>query len=201
LVIPVGEILDSLQDHRPQLVRQSSPHRAEVALVLDASATDHDPNIIFIQRSTSSDDPWSGQMAFPGGRREDSDVEVGDAACRETHEEIGLELRREHLAGHLGDLRGRHGGRSADLVISCFVYVVDEIPALKPNHEVSEIVPIPLSRLLDPRLRTSVQYEAAGNMQFPGIFLDQDDKRVVWGLTYRFLRQFFSLLGHPLPPG
>jgi hypothetical protein len=36
-------------------------------------------------------------------------------------------------------------------------------------------------------------------MRFPGIFLDKDDERVIWGLTYRFLRQLFSLLGHQLP--
>jgi len=200
-VISVGEILNRLEGHQPEIDPRASPHRAEVALVLDGSAADHDPSIIFIQRSPSPDDPWSGQMAFPGGRREDSDLEAGDAARRETREEIGLELRPAQPVGRLGDLQGRHGGRSADLVISCFVYAVDTVPALKPNYEVSEIVQIPLSRLLDPDLRTSVRYEAAGDKMFPGIFLAQDDARVIWGLTYRFLMQFFSRLGHSLPPG
>jgi len=200
-VISVGEILNRLEGHQPEIDPRASPRRAEVALVLDGSAADHDPSIIFIQRSPSPDDPWSGQMAFPGGRREDSDLEAGDAARRETREEIGLELRPAQPVGRLGDLQGRHGGRSADLVISCFVYAVDTVPALKPNHEVSEIVQIPLSRLLDPDLWTSVRYEAAGDKMFPGIFLAQDDARVIWGLTYRFLMQFFSRLGHPLPPG
>ena len=140
-------------------------------------------------------------MAFPGGRRENSDLEAGDAACRETWEEIGLKLFPTDSVGRLGDLRGRHGGRSADLVISCFVYMVDTTPALQPNHEVSEIVQIPLSRLLDPDLRTSVEYEAAGGIRFPGIFLSKEDERVIWGLTYRFLIRFFSLFGHPLPRG
>ena len=121
--------------------------------------------------------------AFPGGRRENSDLEAGDAACRETWEEIGLKLCPADSVGRLGDLRGRHGGRSADLVISCFVYLVDTTPALRANHEVSEIVQIPLSRLLDPDLRTSVEYEAAGGTRFPGIFLSKEDERVIWGLT------------------
>ena len=185
-MISVGEILSRLQDHQPEIDPQSSPHRAEVALVLDGGAAEHDPSIIFIQRSPFPDDPWSGQMAFPGGRRENSDLEAGDAACRETHEEIGFELRPAQSVGRLGDLRGRQGGRSADLVISCFVYAVDVLPVLKPNYEVSEIVQIPLSRLLDPGLRTSVRYPAAGDKLFPGIFLAQDDTRVIWGLTYRF---------------
>ena len=66
-MISVGEILSRLQDHQPEIDPQSSPHRAEVALVLDGGAAEHDPSIIFIQRSPSPDDPWSGQMAFPGG--------------------------------------------------------------------------------------------------------------------------------------
>ncbi len=200
-MISVGEILNRLQGHQPVIDQGPSPSRAEVALVLDGSVADYDPSIIFIQRSPSPDDPWSGQMAFPGGRREDGDLQAGDAACRETCEEIGLELRPAQPVARLGDLRGRQGGRSPDLVISCFVYAVDLVPALEPNHEVSEIVQIPLSRLLDPDLRTSVRYEAAGNRLFPGIFLAQDDARVIWGLTYRFLTQFFSRLGYPLPPG
>ena len=200
-MISVSEILNRFQEHQPDLDRQSSARQAEVALVLNRNAGEHDPSIVFIQRAMSPDDPWSGQMAFPGGRREHSDLEAGDAACRETCEEIGLKLHPVESVGRLGDLRGRHGGRSADLVISCFVYLVDATPVLRPNHEVSEVVQIPLSRLLDPKLRTSVQYEAAGGTLFPGIFLSEEDERVIWGLTYRFLTQFFSLFGHPLPPG
>ena len=108
-MISVGEILNRLEGHQPEIDPRASPHRAEVALVLDGSAADHDPSIIFIQRSPSPDDPWSGQMAFPGGRREDSDLEAGDAARRETREEIGLELRPAQPVGRLGDLQGRHG--------------------------------------------------------------------------------------------
>ena len=47
--------------------------------------------VLFIQRAERPGDPWSGQMAFPGGHREDSDISL-QAAMRETHEEIGLGL-------------------------------------------------------------------------------------------------------------
>tara|TARA_B100002003_G_C14128013_1_gene542552 strand:+ start:417 stop:1019 length:603 start_codon:yes stop_codon:yes gene_type:complete len=198
-VISVKTIIDRLDRHQPELVDSPPSCQAEVALILGAAPSAKDPQMIFIQRSVYAGDPWSGQMAFPGGRREESDLHDGDAARRETLEEIGLELRQHELVGRLGDLRGRHGGQSQDLLISCFVFAVDKVPALTPNHEVSQVVSVPLSCLLDPSLQTRIRYEQAGGQWFPGIFVGQEDERVVWGLTYRFLWQLFSLLGHTLP--
>ena len=198
-MISVKTIIDRLDRHEPALVDSPPPHQAEVALVLGAVPSASDPQIIFIQRSACADDPWSGQMAFPGGRREESDLHAGDAARRETLEEIGLELGQHELVGRLGDLRGRHGSKSQDMLISCFVFAIEKVPALIPNYEVSQVVSVPLSCLLDPSLQTRIRYEQAGAQYFPGIFVGQEDERVIWGLTYRFLWQLFSLLGHTLP--
>ncbi len=84
-------------------------------------------------------------------------------------------------------------------MISCFVFIAESVSALRPNHEVSDVVSLPISRLLDPSLRTTVRYDAAGGLEFPGVFLDPDDPRVIWGLTYRFLTGFFSLFDQHLP--
>ena len=198
-MISVKTIIDRLDRHQPELVDSPPPCQAEVALILGGAPSAKDPKIIFIQRSVCAGDPWSGQMAFPGGRREESDLHAGDAARRETFEEIGLELGQHQLVGRLGDLRGRHGGQSQDMLISCFVFAIERVPALIPNYEVSEVVSVPLSCLLDPSLQTRIRYEQAGDQCFPGIFVGQEDERVIWGLTYRFLTQLFSLLGHTLP--
>ena len=198
-MIPIESIIDRLDRHQPELVDSPPPCQAEVALILGTAPSAKDPQMIFIQRSVCAGDPWSGQMAFPGGRREESDLHAGDAARRETLEEIGLELGQHELVGRLGDLRGRHGSQSQDMLISCFVFTVDKVPALTPNHEVSQVASVPLSCLLDPSLQTRIRYEQAGGQWFPGIFVGQEDERVIWGLTYRFLAQLFSLLGHTLP--
>ncbi|MGA1456612.1 MAG: NUDIX hydrolase [Arenicellales bacterium] len=198
-MIPAQRIRSFFDLHTPALVSEPSLKRAEVALVLNLASDQEDPDILFIQRAEHKDDPWSGQMAFPGGRREPQDQWDGAAACRETHEEIGLELSPSQMVGRLDDMRGRHGGRSADLVISCFVFMADEVRAFRPNHEVSDVVSLPLSRLLDPTLRTTVRYDAAGDLAFPGVLLDSEDPRVIWGLTYRFLTNFFSHFGLHLP--
>ena len=193
-MIPEKAIRGFFKSHQPSIDDSDLPRRAEVALVLDVSLDNNNPNILFIQRAECEKDPWSGQMAFPGGRRETIDLVDGAAARRETAEEIGLELGTAQLIGRLNDMRGRHGGRSADLMISCFVFVTDQNERLALNHEVADVMHLPISQLLDPSLRTSVRYDAAGAIDFPGIFLSAKDERIIWGLTYRFLTDFFFLV-------
>ena len=52
------------------------------------------PEVLFIERAVKEGDPWSGQMAFPGGRTELKDKSSLDTARRETLEEIGFDLNQ-----------------------------------------------------------------------------------------------------------
>ena len=55
-----------------------------------------DPEILFIKRASQVGDRWAGHVAFPGGKKEPSDVDDQAAAARETREEVGLDLDTEH---------------------------------------------------------------------------------------------------------
>ena len=146
----------------------------------------------------NENDPWSGQMAFPGGRCEPEDVGLLETACRETSEEIGLDLTSSETFGRLDDLQGRHGGRSKNIVISCYVFGARSIQAFSPNNEVAEIISVSMSELLAPEAKTTIK-GGLGDQISPGICVG-DGRRVIWGLTYRFLSQFFLLFGHTLSP-
>src|SRR5262249_28795811 len=78
-------------------------------------------------------DPWSGHMAFPGGRVDPGDADARAAAERETLEELGLSLEGAERLGQLDDLNA--GIRLvAPLVLSAFVYRLDARAPLPPNH-------------------------------------------------------------------
>jgi 8-oxo-dGTP pyrophosphatase MutT (NUDIX family) len=52
------------------------------------------PKLLFIKRADAVGDPWSGHMAFPGGRYEVGDQSLLETAVRETREETAIDIRR-----------------------------------------------------------------------------------------------------------
>ena len=71
-------------------VAEAVAARAAVALILREGARGLE--ILFIRRAEHPHDPWSGQMAFPGGRAEPGEEDLRATAVRETAEEIGVDL-------------------------------------------------------------------------------------------------------------
>ncbi|MDP5071772.1 MAG: NUDIX domain-containing protein, partial [Congregibacter sp.] len=80
-----------LANHRPSRKwLKGIMKRAAVALVLQLR--DGELGVLMIRRAEREGDPWSGQMAFPGGRMDKTDANGYAVAVRETHEEVGLLL-------------------------------------------------------------------------------------------------------------
>jgi 8-oxo-dGTP pyrophosphatase MutT (NUDIX family) len=171
--------------------------RAAVAMVLrDAGAG---PEVLFIERASHPGDPWSGHMAFPGGRVDPGDPDPRAAAERETLEEVGVALGAAEQLGRLDDLHGHHAAGAPALVISAFVYRLEGDVSLAPNHEVREAFWFPLPSLLEPGRFVDHPVVRAPDYRFPGILVGEPERHVVWGLTYRFLEVFFEIVGRPLP--
>lgn len=168
--------------------------RAAVAVVLhDAPAG---LEMLFIERAERVDDPWSGHMAFPGGRVCPADADARAAAERETREEVGLELAGAEAFGRLDDL---HAGIRlvAPLVLSAWVYRIPARAPLLLNHEVREALWVPIETLRDPARHVGYRW---GPTRLPGVLVGEPDRHVVWGLTYQLLQAFFRVVSVPWPP-
>src|SRR5574342_1183890 len=77
-----------LRDYRPtEIPYETGMIAAAVAVILHDS--DDGLETLFIHRAVRVGDTWSGQIAFPGGRREPADPDLLTTAIRETFEEIG----------------------------------------------------------------------------------------------------------------
>ena len=193
----VDSIRAALATFEPSLVTDAERKRAAVALVLrDAEPG---PEVLFIERALHDGDPWSGHMAFPGGRVDPGDAGAQAAAERETLEEVGLDLSGARRMGRLDDLEGRRATGVPQIVVSCFVYSMREVPTLAPNHEVREAFWFPLRELLAPERRVPYRIEQVDGLEFPGILVGEPERHIVWGLTYRFLEVFFQAIEKPLP--
>ena len=177
---------------RPPL-RVSVPVGAKAAVALTLRDAAAGLELLFINRAEQPQDPWSGQMAFPGGRQEDGDADLRATAVRETHEEIGIDLSSS--AGYLGSLdetRAVSRMRTLDLTITPFVFRLQaEVqPAL--SSEVRGLHWIPLEELLSSRLRGLFDFAVDGqHLQFPCF---QFEGRTIWGLTYRMFANLQTLL-------
>lgn len=149
--------------------------------------------MLLIRRAANPRDPWSGHMAFPGGRREPHDLDLRHTAERETLEELGLPLERVgRLAGQLDDVDAVAGGRNIGLVVRPHVYSLSEAPELRPNKaEVAEAIWAPLAPMMEGKLDTVRPYTFGGReVELPAYDLDG---RLVWGLTYHMLQTLFSV--------
>ena len=104
-------------------------------------------NVLLMQRAEREGDPWSGHLSFPGGHVEDDDGGDLAAAIRETHEEIGLVLTHSQLLGALDPIQTRGRGVPRR-VIAPFLFVVPQLPTVRPNDEVAAVHTIGLSPLL-----------------------------------------------------
>ena len=100
-MLSLSEIRRVLAAHEPVTLATEGNHQAAVAVVLrDAKGT---PELLLIERARREGDPWSGHMAFPGGRLDPTDSDPRSAAERETLEEVGVRLARAESLGRLDE--------------------------------------------------------------------------------------------------
>jgi 8-oxo-dGTP pyrophosphatase MutT (NUDIX family) len=174
-----------------------STRRAAVAIMLREDAIGR-AKLFYIQRTARPEDPWSGQMAFPGGRVEASDAGPFEAALRETEEEIGVDLRRVARAIGAGDdIRAMARGKHLDLVITPFVFVLevdlDPRSLLLQADEVAEVILVPLEGLASGAYDAQYRLERPG-METVNLPCFEVGGKVIWGLTYMMTRNLLDIL-------
>ena len=176
-----------LAQHRPCLVGSTDKTRAAVAVVL--GPTPRGLQLLFIERAQHPDDPWSGHIAFPGGRIEADDPSPRAAAERETLEEVGLDLSDAEYWGRVDDLTGH----MLPVVVSGFVYRLETPADLVLSQEVESAFWAGADQLRDPDKRTQYQLRHRDAEQaFPALDLLGPNRPLLWGLTFRIVRQLVA---------
>lgn len=191
----VVHIQRALQQRTPHMLESAPQHRdAAVALILRDSALgpEHSPEILLIQRARHPNDPWSGNLSFPGGKIDAEDHNAYAAAVRETLEEVDMRLDSEHFLGQLDDVYAAR----VRVRVSAFVFnVPSSYTWVQGNYEVQRYFWVPLSHFLYPHHHAMRRIDWHGDeSKVPSFYIDPDAPPL-WGLTYRFVRQLLRKCG------
>jgi len=169
--------------------------RAAVALIFrsgESGEAGESPELLFIKRADYPGDPWSGQVAFPGGREEPGDLSLADTAARETREETGIDLMRDGtFLGTLDDLRPRIN-RLPDVIVRPYVVLLDGYEPLVLSNEVALAFWIPLEALKTADSWRETPLLARGVQINTRAF--HYGAHIVWGMTERILGQLLAIV-------
>lgn len=151
---------------------------AAVALLLKSKRGDFDA--LLVKRVENPSDPWSGQMALPGGKREPKDKNLKETVMRETMEETGVKLDRSCFLGVLTAVRSEP---KPEIKILPFVVLLEDEPKLKLNKaELESFIWIPYEEIV--QSKGTVKFSFGKVPAY--IFADS----IVWGATYKILSKF-----------
>jgi 8-oxo-dGTP pyrophosphatase MutT (NUDIX family) len=182
-------------DH--EAVRRMRPAPRESAVLALIYPRHREAHVLLMLRP-EYDGVHSGQVGFPGGRREPDDADLRHTAVREFHEETGAATAQLQ---HLGCLTPVYIPPSNSLVTP-FVATVDELGALSPDpREVAALIEAPLALLLhDDTLRMGERHVhvMGRSMQVP--YFDVKG-HMVWGATALMIAELRALLSDRSPAG
>jgi 8-oxo-dGTP pyrophosphatase MutT (NUDIX family) len=193
--LPIAHALTQRQARlRERLATRSLPTDTDVSLLWAAVALILVPDpdsILLIRRAERSGDPWGGHMALPGGRQEAADEDLVATVIRETREEVGVALTREHLIGALDDVIPRTPVLPP-IAVRPFVFEYPLRPALHLNPEVAAASWTSLEDLSSPETHHSVELNVAGQTRLVAAY--ELESGIVWGMTERMLTNLLTLL-------
>ena len=140
------------------------------------------PRVLLIKRAERIGDPWSGQIAFPGGKAQKGDPTMRNTAIRETLEEVGVDLKRD--ASFIGYTKPfvTHTG-SMDVFPA--VFLLNRDVDVHPNEEVSSFKWVELEKLMAQKSKSTLRVNLGGEtMETPALVVDGFS---IWGLTHRII--------------
>lgn len=130
-----------------EAANEAVPFAKKSAVMILLFHKDEKLKVVFIRRSFYVG-IHAGQMAFPGGRFEESDGTVEETAFREIEEEIGVTRDKIELLGRITDIYVP----PSNFLISVFVGYLSEKTVYKPDErEVAEVIEVDFDEFLQPK--------------------------------------------------
>jgi len=157
---------------------------ANAAVVALLRVANQEFQVLFVKRAEKSTDPWSGQTALPGGKRNPEDRNLKETVVMETLEETGINL----LEGcrFLGAMEPLRSIQRPEIRILPFIVLQEKEQAIELNEELTGYFWTSLKELV--HNKGSVKFSLG---EFPAYIIGN---HAIWGLTYRIVYNLLSLL-------
>ena len=157
---------------------------ASVALLLKLEG--EKLHVLFVRRVQNPKDPWSGQMALPGGKREARDRNLKETVIRETLEETNINLLEN--CSFLGVMSVFQSEPRPEIKVLPFVILIEDEPSIRLNEkELEQYFWIPIEELVTNRTKAKFSFGES-----PAFIVRST---TIWGLTYRIVESFTRCLG------
>lgn len=180
---PISEVELLDPDWVPDVPFNDPPVAAAVLIALVERA--NGLSVVFTLRSKGLR-AHSGQIAFPGGKLDASDVNPGAGAVREAQEEIALNPNSAKLLGYMPScLTG------TNYLVTPVVASISGDPIFEPNPlEVDEIFEVPLDFMLAPTSFTKLSLTKNSRVYFTWQLIHGEYE--IWGITANLAYQFIQ---------
>lgn len=191
--LPHRQLVDELRRRlaaRPRRALTVEGYRpAAVALLLREEAGE--TLVPFIVRPSAMR-AHAGQIALPGGVRDECDSSFADCARRETEEELGLPAAQVDVLGLLDDVMTPTG-----FVITPAVAELVGSAEYRPNpDEVAAVFEAPLAAFADPSMAEDLGPREHRGVRYR-VHAYRHGEHRIWGATARVLEALHELLREP----
>jgi len=172
IIIPLDIRIETIRDNLAcyEYRRADTDGRIQAAVALVLVPGSEGPELLLIKRTERDDDPWSGQMAMPGGRRDEEDHDL------------------LQVLGELDDL-SPSSPHLPPIMVRPFVFALPSRPSVSISDEVAlhlwvPLVRLPASRALEEIVIREFRLTASGYRLGP---------HFAWGRTERIVTPFLDM--------
>ena len=168
--------------------RMPGPDATEAAVLIVLYPRSDQVYTVFIQRPEYNGF-HSGQISFPGGRKEPADSDSSGTALREACEEVGINPKKISVAGTLTPLFIP----VSNMIVTPVAGWTDMKPLfVRQPGEVKFIIEAELKRFLDPSIVKTRSMEVRGETRKIKYF--DYDGHVIWGATAMILNELLEII-------
>lgn len=179
----INQLKQRLVRYAPRTLDNGGPQASVLIALTDNPG---DPEVILTRRCDHLS-THSGEIAFPGGKRDDTDPDLLFTALREAEEEVGLKPENVQIIGPLGDVLSKH-----KLQVRPYVGIIPGDVELIPNlDELDRIHRVPLSFFLDDRRHHTDKILFRGMTHYVPAYEFEGD--IIWGLTAYMLVELLNV--------